>query len=300
MAEHRERVLSQMHLLVDNGGVRRAFPEEYGGEANNGANIAGFMELVLADPSLQIKSGVQWGLFGSAVLPARHEGAPRQVAAGDHGPGDPRCVRHDRDRARVGCRGHRHDGDLRPRHRGVRHQHAVPRRVEGLPRQRGAARHGGDGLRAAHHDGVNYGVHCFFVPLRDETATSCPASAARTTASRAASTASTTAACTSITSGSRATNLLNRYGDVAPDGTYSSHISSPGRRFFTMLGALVQGRVSLDGAATPASRSRCTSRSPTPTSAASSIPAPAAMRSCCWTTASTSVACCPLLAPNYA
>ena len=41
--------------------------EEYGGLNNNGANIAGFADLVLADPSLQIKSGVQWGLFGSAV-----------------------------------------------------------------------------------------------------------------------------------------------------------------------------------------------------------------------------------------
>src|SRR6185312_11914780 len=35
-----------------------------------------------------------------------------------------------------------------------------------------------------------------------------------------------------------------------PDGTYTSDIPTPGRRFFTMLGALVQGRVSLDGAAT--------------------------------------------------
>jgi acyl-CoA oxidase len=41
------------------------------------------------------------------------------------------------------------------------------------------------------------------------------------------------------------TNLLNRYGDVETDGTYSSPIASPGRRFFTMLGTLVQGRVSL-------------------------------------------------------
>ncbi|MGR9884718.1 hypothetical protein ACUOGW_24575, partial [Escherichia coli] len=48
-------------------------------------------------------------------------------------------------------------------------------------------------------------------------------------------------------------NLLNRYGDVAADGTYSSDIASPGRRFFTMLGTLVQGRVSLDGAAAWAS-----------------------------------------------
>jgi acyl-CoA oxidase len=64
--EHRERVLGQL-LLVENNGSRRAFPKEYGGLEDNGANLAGFMELVLADPSLQIKSGVQWGLFGSAI-----------------------------------------------------------------------------------------------------------------------------------------------------------------------------------------------------------------------------------------
>ena len=66
--EHRERVLSQLHLLVDNKAVHRAFPKSLGGEENNGGNIAGFEELVVADPSLQIKSGVQWGLFGSAIL----------------------------------------------------------------------------------------------------------------------------------------------------------------------------------------------------------------------------------------
>ncbi|BDZ50719.1 hypothetical protein GCM10025867_29600 [Frondihabitans sucicola] len=50
------------------------------------------------------------------------------------------------------------------------------------------------------------------------------------------------------------TNLLNRYGDVAADGTYSSPIASKGRRFFTMIGTLVQGRVSLDGSAVVASK----------------------------------------------
>src|SRR5690606_31817320 len=67
MPEHRERVLSQLHLLVEHGGSRRAFPKEYGGLEGNGANLAGFEELVLGDPSLQIKSGVQWGLVGSAI-----------------------------------------------------------------------------------------------------------------------------------------------------------------------------------------------------------------------------------------
>jgi acyl-CoA oxidase len=40
-------------------------------------------------------------------------------------------------------------------------------------------------------------------------------------------------------------NLLNRYGDVSPDGEYSSPIASPARRFFTMLGTLVAGRMSI-------------------------------------------------------
>jgi acyl-CoA oxidase len=49
-------------------------------------------------------------------------------------------------------------------------------------------------------------------------------------------------------------NLLNRYADVLEDGTYTSTIESPGRRFFTQLGALVQGRVSLTGAVTNAQK----------------------------------------------
>jgi len=44
-------------------------------------------------------------------------------------------------------------------------------------------------------------------------------------------------------------NLLNRYGDVAEDGTYTSPVENINRRFFTMLGTLVRGRVSVGGAA---------------------------------------------------
>jgi acyl-CoA oxidase len=48
--------------------------------------------------------------------------------------------------------------------------------------------------------------------------------------------------------------LLNRYGDVTAEGTYTSSIESDGRRFFTMLGALVRGRVSVAGSAGSATR----------------------------------------------
>ena len=38
-------------------------------------------------------------------------------------------------------------------------------------------------------------------------------------------------------------NLLDRFAQVAADGSYHSPIASPGKRFFTMLGTLVGGRV---------------------------------------------------------
>jgi acyl-CoA oxidase len=52
--------------------------------------------------------------------------------------------------------------------------------------------------------------------------------------------------------------LLDRYGEVTQDGEYRSRIENPNRRFFTMLGTLVQGRVSVGGAAISATKSALT------------------------------------------
>jgi acyl-CoA oxidase len=48
--------------------------------------------------------------------------------------------------------------------------------------------------------------------------------------------------------------LLNRFADVSPDGVYTSSIEGADRRFFTMLGTLVQGRVSLAAGGVGASK----------------------------------------------
>ncbi|MFF0056965.1 acyl-CoA dehydrogenase [Streptomyces microflavus] len=48
--------------------------------------------------------------------------------------------------------------------------------------------------------------------------------------------------------------LLNRFADVTSEGLYESTIDSPDRRFFTMLGTLVQGRVSVGGAGVNAAK----------------------------------------------
>ena len=44
------------------------------------------------------------------------------------------------------------------------------------------------------------------------------------------------------------TALLNQFAEVTPEGRYLSPIDNPNRRFFTMLGTLVQGRVCVGGA----------------------------------------------------
>jgi len=49
-------------------------------------------------------------------------------------------------------------------------------------------------------------------------------------------------------------NLLNRFGDIDAQGKYVSAIRNPSKRFFTMLGALITGRVSVGLAGVSASK----------------------------------------------
>lgn len=250
VVEHRERTLTQLHLLADNGGGARAFPAEYGGQESNGANLAGFEELVLADPSLQIKSGVQWGLFGSAIYQLgtkKHwDKWLRQVVTMEL-PGAFAMTEtgHGSDVAAIGTTA-TYDPDTEEF---VIH---TPFRGAWKDYLGNAALHGKAATVFAQliTNGVNYGVHCFFVPIRDDEGDFLPGVGGEDDGVKGG--------LNGIDNGRLhfdhvrvpRENLLNRYGDVAPDGSYSSDIASPGRRFFTMLGALVQGRVSLDGAAT--------------------------------------------------
>ena len=98
--------------------------------------------------------------------------------------------------------------------------------------------------------GVNYGVHCFLVPIRDDDGAFLPGVGGEDDGPKGGLNGVDNGRLQYHHVRVPRENLLNRYGDVAEDGAYSSPIASPGRRFFTMLGALVQGRVSLDGAAT--------------------------------------------------
>ncbi|MFT4230518.1 MAG: acyl-CoA dehydrogenase [Microbacterium sp.] len=250
LADHRERVLGQLHLLVAAGGSRRGFPKEYGGLGDNGANVAGFQELVLADPSLQIKSGVQWGLFGSAVHQLgtkKHWDAwlPGIIDLSIPGAFAMTETGHGSDVAAIGT-----TATYDP----VTEEFVIHTPFRGAFKDYlgNAALHASAATVFAQlvAGGVNYGVHCFYVPIRDADGAFLPGVGGEDDGVKGG--------LNGIDNGRLhfdhvrvpRFNLLDRYGHVAADGTYTSAISSPGRRFFTMLGALVQGRVSLDGAAT--------------------------------------------------
>ncbi|WP_127794376.1 acyl-CoA dehydrogenase [Agromyces sp. LHK192] len=252
MAEHRERVLGQLKLLVDSGAVQKAFPKSLGGQDDHGGNIAAFEELVIADPSLQIKSGVQWGLFGAAVLhlgTAKHHEKYLPAIMNLDVPGAFAMTEtgHGSDVASIGTTA-TYDETTEEF---VIH---TPFRGAWKDYLGNAALHGKDAVVFAQliTKGVNHGVHAFYVHLRDADGEFLPGVGGEDDGLKGGLNGIDNGRLHFTDVRIPRENLLNRYGDVAADGTYSSPIESPGRRFFTMLGTLVQGRVSLDGASTSA------------------------------------------------
>ena len=249
----RERVLGQLRLLADAGSVLKAFPTALGGEDNHGANIAAFEEIVTADPSLQIKSGVQWGLFGAAVLHLGTQRHHERLLPGIMNLTVPGAFAmtetgHGSDVAAIGTTA---------TYDAAAEEFVIdtPFRAAWKDYLGNAALHGTAAVVFAQliTKGVNHGVHAFYVPIRDENGF-LPNIGGEDDGLKGG--------LNGIDNGRLhfhgvrvpRENLLNRYGDVAADGTYSSDIASPGRRFFTMIGTLVQGRVSLDGASVVASK----------------------------------------------
>jgi acyl-CoA oxidase len=253
--EYRRRVADWARALAGTGGTALGFPAEFGGLDQVGASIAAFETLGHGDLSLLVKCGVQFGLFGGSVLHLgtrkhheRHLAAiasldlPGAFAMSETGHGsnvqrlrttatfDP-----DRDEFVV----HTPDDDARKDYIG------------------GAAE---DARMAAVFaqlvvGGASHGVHALLVPVRDPGGAVLPGVRIEDCGEKLG--------LNGVDNGRiwfdhvrvPRDALLDRYGRVEPGGTYSSPIENPDRRFFTMLGTLIQGRISVGGAAISATKS---------------------------------------------
>src|SRR5919201_3543262 len=254
LEEHRARVAEQARLVSQTRGARLFFPREVGGEEDVGGALAAFSLMAMVDLSLLVKIGVQWGLFGGVIRrlgTKRHHEKYLRAAMTIELPGcfamtetghgsDVQSIRttatYDPERQEFVI--HTPDDDARKDYIG------------------NVAR---DGRMAAVFaqlitGGERRGVHVLLVPIRDERMRPCPGVRIEDCGHKGGLNGVDNGRLWFDDVRVPREALLDRYGAVTPDGTYSSPIASETARFFTMLGTLVSGRVSVAGGALSAAR----------------------------------------------
>ncbi|MCU1658227.1 MAG: acyl-CoA oxidase [Pseudonocardiales bacterium] len=250
----RANVLNRMAALAEGGYSSLGFPTRYGGRNDVGGSVVGFEMLAMGDLSLLVKAGVQWGLFGGAVL---HLGTERHHAAYL---ADIIALRL------VGCfamteTGHGSDvASLRTTatYDPASQEFEIHTPYEAARKDYigNAAR---DGRLAAVFaqlvtGGQSQGVHAFLVPIRTADGSPAPGVHIEDCGLKAGLNGVDNGRLSFDHVRVSRDNLLNRYGDVSADGTYTTPIANKTKRFFTMLGTLVQGRISVAGGAGSAAK----------------------------------------------
>jgi acyl-CoA oxidase len=254
----RTKVAEQMRIMAAFGAAADSFRKEHGGTGDVGAAITMIEMLAMSDLSLMVKAGVQWGLFGGAVenlgTERHHEAYVKQIISLEL----PGCFAM----TETG-----HGSDVQALETTATYDPETEEFIVDSPTPTARKDYIGGAAETATmasvfaqlitaEDGkpVNHGVHCLLVPIRDADGNDLPGV--------------TTSDCDykgglpGVDNGRIVfdhvrvprVNLLNKYGDVAPDGTYTSPIENPNRRFFTMLGTLVRGRITVGGSAGAAAR----------------------------------------------
>jgi acyl-CoA oxidase len=248
----RAKVAEQMKIIAAAGISDEGFRKEHGGTGDVGAAVTMIQMMAMSDLSLMVKAGVQWGLFGGAVEnlgTERHGAYVKDIITLDL----------------LGCFAMTetgHGSDVQSLETTATYDAEAEEFVIDSPTPTARKDYIGGAAESAtiaavfaqlitSKDGkpVNHGVHCVLVPIRDADGNDLPGV--------------TTSDChykgglPGVDNGRimfdhvrvPRVNLLNKYGEVAPDGTYSSPIDNPNRRFFTMIGTLIRGRVTVGGSA---------------------------------------------------
>ncbi|WP_406229664.1 acyl-CoA dehydrogenase [Nocardia sp. NBC_01009] len=249
----RARVLDQMRAIATMGIAERGFRLENGGTGEPGAAVVALEMLAYADLSLWVKSGVQWGLFGGAVEnlgTERHRDVVKALLSLDLlGCFAMTESGHGSDVANLETTA-TYDPDTQEF---VVHSPTPSARKDYIG---GAAEHARMAAVFAQliTQGENRGVHCLLVPIRDEHGIDLPGVTTYDDGLKGGLPGVDNGRIVFDQVRVPRENLLNRFADVAPDGAYDTEIENPSRRFFTTLGTLVRGRVSVGGAAAAGAR----------------------------------------------
>lgn len=267
--EYRERTLAAVKVLAEAGLGAVAYPREYGGEGDPCGAVAVFEELALGDLSVLVKYGVQFGLFGGSIAQLGTEKHHRRHLSRIASLELPGCyamtetghgsnVRDLRTTATYEPAAGEFvidtpDDDARKDYIGNAALHG--RMATVFARLRVPCR-GEDSTPGPHNypdDSTttlldDHGVHAFLVPIRDDRGTVLPGVRIEDCGAKEGLNGVDNGRI--VFDGVRVPRdaLLDRFAQVSSEGEYHSPIPSPGRRFFTMLGTLIAGRISIAAA----------------------------------------------------
>jgi acyl-CoA oxidase len=255
---YREKVLEWCKLLADQGFGAMAFPKEHGGQGDMGKYFAIMEALSYHDLSLVIKFGVQFGLWGMSVYflgtEKHHKKYLKDIGTLEL----PGCFAMTETN---------HGSNVKGIETTATYDHATKTFTIHTPYENArkeyignAAKHGQMATVFAKLilEGKDYGVSAFVVPLRDK--------GGKTLKGITIKDCGRKMGLNGVDNGViyfdnviiPKENMLDRFAAVSDEGKFTSPISSDNRRFFTMLGTLVGGRIGIPRSGLAASKSGLT------------------------------------------
>jgi acyl-CoA oxidase len=253
--EYRAKVSEWTRTLASTGGTALGFPAEFGGLDRVGGAVSAFEVLAHHDLSLLVKCGVQFGLFGGAVLhlgTRRHHERYLPAIASFELPG---CFAM----TEAG-----HGSNVQQVETTATYDPQAGEFVVHTPTPSAAKEYIGNAARDGRLavvfaqlivGGEGSGVHAVLVPIRGEDGTVSAGVTIEDDGEKLGLNGVDNGRISFEAVRVPRDALLDRYAEVTDDGEYRSSIESSNRRFFTMLGTLIQGRISVGGAALSATKS---------------------------------------------
>lgn len=243
-ASHRVITLQRLRELASQGLSGYSFPGEYGGSNRISDYLAVFEMLGYTDLSLAIKFGVQYGLFGGAVLQLgtewHHKTFLPDMITGDL----------------LGCFAMTetgHGSNVKNLETTAEYDHGQKQLVIHSPRFEAGKEYIGNALHAHYAvvfaqlivGGKMHGVNAVVVQLRNEEGQLLPGIRIEDNGYKMG--------LNGVDNGRiwfdhvkvPVRNLLDKYAQITEKGEFNSPIKSESKRFFTMLGALVAGRIAV-------------------------------------------------------
>ena len=241
---YRLRVLNQVKALARQGVSAYSFPKVYGGGEKKGDHMAVFEMLAYGDLSLTVKFGVQFGLFGGALYMLGTEPHHRKYLEAMH-------------RAELlGCFAMTetgHGSNVKELQTTATYDRTTDEIIIHSPEKAAGKEYIGNALHSSMAavfaqlivDGESHGVHAVLVPIRNKKNKLLPGITVEDNGYKMGLNGVDNGRIWFDQVRVPRENLLNKYGNINGNGQYESPLKSSSKRFFTMLGALVVGRISV-------------------------------------------------------